>query len=175
MPGPFKRLLGLWVEEIDALPPEQTNQIVFETPLGNLSGSFDCNLLFEIIRLEDAEVMASYGQDFYAGIPALTRKQNGKGNAWHIASSPNAAFINGLLEHLCAEVGIQAVLPDVPEGVEVTCRSKDNKNFYFILNHNPNPVNLELGTKKLYNLLEHQELSGSIDLPARGVIVAQER
>ena len=119
--------------------------------------------------------MASYGQDFYAGTPALTRKQTGKGSAWHIASSPNTAFINGLLEHLCAEVGIQAVLPDVPEGVEVTCRTNDNKKFYFILNHNPNQVNLELGTKKLYNLLEQQELSGSIALPARGVIVAEEK
>ena len=175
MPGPFKTLLGLWVKEIDALPPEQTNQIVLNTPLGNLNGSFDCNLLFEIIRLEDAEIMATYGQDFYAGTPALTRKQTGKGSAWHVASSPNAAFINGLLEHLCAEIGIQAVLPDLPDGVEVTCRSKAGQNFYFILNHNPIPVTLELGTKKLFNLLEHQDLTGSIELPARGVIVAQEK
>ena len=175
MPGPFKTLLGLWVEEIDALPPEQTNQIVLNTPLGNLNGSFDCNLLFEIIRLEDAEIMATYGQDFYAGTPALTRKQTGKGSAWHVASSPNAAFINGLLEHLCAEIGIQAVLPDLPDGVEVTCRSKAGQNFYFILNHNPIPVTFELGTKKLFNLLEHQDLTGSIELLARGVIVAQEK
>ncbi|HWG84782.1 MAG TPA: beta-galactosidase, partial [Deinococcales bacterium] len=36
-PGPLREPLGLWVEELDALPPEQSNRIVLGEPLGGLS------------------------------------------------------------------------------------------------------------------------------------------
>jgi beta-galactosidase len=104
-PGPPRRLLGLWVEEIDALPPERQNRIIMHTALGELDGSYACNLLFSIVRNEAAEVLATYGDDFYAGTPVLTRKPHGSGSAWYLASSAEPAFLKGLVGHLARVAG----------------------------------------------------------------------
>lgn len=60
-PGPLRELAGIWVEEIDALAPEQTNVIQLK---GGRQG--ESNLVSEIIHLETAESVADYTSNFYA-------------------------------------------------------------------------------------------------------------
>jgi beta-galactosidase len=114
-PAELRKVLGLWAEEYDAPKPDQSNEMVVQRPLGDLKGSFKCGLLCAIIHVETAEVVATYGHDFYAGQPALTRNLFGKGTAWYIGSDPEPALIEGLLAHLCGEQGIKPTL-SAPEG-----------------------------------------------------------
>jgi beta-galactosidase len=72
-PGPLSKLLGIWVEEIDALYENQTNSIV----MADGSGSYPCNHLADLLHAEGASVLATYGSDFYQGMPALTKNVAG--------------------------------------------------------------------------------------------------
>lgn len=57
-PGPLRNLLSIWVEEIDALYPDQENQIVITKPDGKLNGNYTCELLCDLIHSEGANVIA---------------------------------------------------------------------------------------------------------------------
>lgn len=51
-PGELRRVLGVWAEEIDALPPEITNRIEMKKPYGELEGIYRCSLLYDLIHSE---------------------------------------------------------------------------------------------------------------------------
>ena len=167
-PGELRQVLGIWVEEYDVLPPDRKNAIVLQKPLGALEGSYECGLLFALVHAETAETLAVYGEDFYAGMPALTRNTFGSGSAWYIASDPEPGFVEGLMAHICAEQGVSPVLSP-PAGVEVAQRVKEGKVFTFVLNHNEAPAAVDLGEVAGHDLLSGKELAGRMELPARGV------
>ncbi|WP_196233371.1 beta-galactosidase trimerization domain-containing protein, partial [Paenibacillus polymyxa] len=134
-PGKLRKLLGIWVEEIDALLPESHNRIIMKEKVGALQGEYQCGMLCDLLHSEGAEVLAEYGDDFYQGMPVLTRNRLGQGEAWYVASDPEESFLDGLLDYICEEKGIASLLR-APAGVEATVRSKDGKSYLFILNHN---------------------------------------
>ncbi|WP_121613715.1 beta-galactosidase [Mesobacillus foraminis] len=170
-PGELRDLLGIWVEEIDALPPEVKNQIVMKNDGGSLSGSYDCSLLFDIIHSEGAEVLAEYGSDFYAGTPVITCNSYGKGKAYYVGTCPDKAFLTDFVKTVCEEKQVKPLL-EVPKGVEVTERRKDGNSFFFILNHNADAVELENieGT----DLLTGKEMNGNTSLEAYGVMIVKQ-
>ncbi len=169
-PGELRKLLGIWVEEIDALLPSMRNSIVMKETIGELSGSYECGMLCDLLHTEGADVLAEYGTDFYKGMPVLTRHAFGQGEAWYIASDGEEAFIAGLLQHLCQQQSIQPVL-DTPAGVEAGRRVKDGQAFLFLLNHNAEAATVELGSLQTSNMLEDQPVGSSIEVPGNGTII----
>jgi beta-galactosidase len=167
-PGELRKLLGIWVEEYDALKPDQTNQMVLKQALGGAAGPYECGMLCALMHTETAETLAVYGQDFYADRPALTRNRFGKGQAWYIGSDPESALVDALLAHICAEQGVAPVLTAPPK-VEVHQRTKDGQAFTFVLNHNDEAVQVDLGTIAGTDLLSGKAMEGKATLPARGV------
>jgi beta-galactosidase len=167
-PGELREVLGIWSEEIDALFPDQSNQVVIKAQNGALSGTYSCGLLCDLIHAEGAEVIAEYGQDFYKGMPAVTKNQFGAGQAWYVATSPEPALLQDLLANICSEKGIRSVL-DTPAGVEVSQRSKDGKNFLFLLNHNAEEAVVDIAVENVEDLLTGEKLSGTIKIGAKGV------
>ncbi|MCP1183503.1 beta-galactosidase [Paenibacillus sp. 1781tsa1] len=167
-PGELRKLLGIWVEEIDALLPEQKNRIVLKEAYGDLEGEYDCGMLCDLLHSEGAEVIAEYGDDFYKGMPVVTRNTFGQGEAWYVASDPDERFLDGLLGQLAAAKNVDSLL-ETPEGVEVSARTKDGKPYLFVMNHNATTQSYDLGTAKAHDLLTHRELSGNVEIEARGV------
>ncbi len=169
-PGELRKLLGIWVEEIDALLPSMRNSIVMKETIGELSGSYECGMLCDLLHTEGADVLAEYGTDFYKGMPVLTRHAFGQGEAWYIASDGEESFIAGLLQHLCQQQSIQPVL-DTPAGVEAGRRVKDGQAFLFLLNHNAEAATVDLGSLQTSNMLEDQPVGSSIEVPGNGTII----
>ncbi|MCF7755266.1 beta-galactosidase [Paenibacillus xylanexedens] len=167
-PGELRKLLGIWVEEIDALLPEQKNRIVLKETYGDLEGEYGCGMLCDLLHSEGAEVIAEYGDDFYKGMPVVTRNTFGQGEAWYVASDPDERFLDGLLGQLAAAKNVESLL-ETPEGVEVSARTKDGKPYLFVMNHNATTQSYDLGTAKAHDLLTNRELSGSVEIEARGV------
>ncbi|MDO7905896.1 beta-galactosidase [Paenibacillus sp. JX-17] len=171
-PGELRKLLGIWAEEIDALHPEHRNKIVMKDSLGKLNGSYECGMLCDLLHSEGADVIAEYGEDFYQGMPVITRNTFGKGEAWYIGSDPEDSFIDGLLEQITADKGIQPVL-DTPAGVEASARYKDGKQFIFVMNHNAETESYDLKGLEAHDLLTDTRLSGSVDIEGRGVQILE--
>ena len=166
-PAPFRKMLGLRVDEFDPYPPEQFKQIEMEGQV-----NYRCNLWSDVIELEGATTLAYYNEDFYAGKPAATRYKFGQGLSYYLGTQPEAAFMDSLLQQVCVEKGIRVVL-EVPDGVEVVRRSGENESFLFLLNHNNAPVELEID-QNLYDLLTATTCSRPLRLEAYGVAILRE-
>ncbi|NBD26249.1 beta-galactosidase [Paenibacillus glycinis] len=172
-PGELRQLLGIWAEEIDALLPGRTNAIVMKDAYGELQGSYGCSLLCDLVHAETADVIAEYGDDFYRGMPAVTRNRFGRGEAWYIASCPEPAFLEGFLNELCRGEGI-APLPGKAPGVEVTRRELDGKSFLFVLNHNDQEAVIRLGEAAGTDLITGAAVSGTVELAGRDVLIVEQ-
>ncbi|MGG4188854.1 beta-galactosidase trimerization domain-containing protein, partial [Paenibacillus peoriae] len=171
-PGKLRKLLGIWVEEIDALLPESNNRIIMKEKVGALQGEYQCGMLCDLLHSEGAEVLAEYGDDFYQGMPVLTRNRLGQGEAWYVASDPEESFLDGLLDYICEEKGIASLLR-APAGVEATVRSKDGKSYLFILNHNAQVQHVHLGDQKGNELISGEFLEGNISIEGYGFQVLE--
>ncbi|SEK19755.1 beta-galactosidase [Paenibacillus sp. OK003] len=167
-PGELRKLLGIWVEEIDALLPEQKNRMVMKEAYGDLKGDYGCGMLCDLLHSEGADIIAEYGDDFYKGMPVVTRNTFGQGEAWYVASDPEDRFLDGLLGQLAAAKHIASLL-DTPEGVEVTSRTKDGQQYLFVMNHNATAQSYDLGKAEAHDLLTDRSLSGTIEIEGRGV------
>ncbi|GIN72594.1 beta-galactosidase [Bacillus sp. J14TS2] len=169
-PGKLRKLLGIWSEEIDALHPDIYNRIVMKDKTNHLNGEYTCNILFDLIHSEGAEVIAEYGNDFYKGMPAVTRNQFGSGEAWYIASSPDSEFLKGLIADLCADKEIKPLLTS-ESGVEVSKRVKEGRDYLFVMNHNDKTSQFELGNEQKRDLLTGETVNGIVSIEAHAVMI----
>lgn len=168
-PGWFRKLLGIWVEEIDALFPDMKNGIVLQSPLGELSGEYECDFICDVIQLEGAKPLAYYTQDFYKGMPCIVENSFGKGKAVYIGTRPEQRFIESLIKFYAKDVGIKPIL-NVPDGVEVIKRIKNDKEFIFVLNFNEHDVEIELDCDYV-DLISKKKLNGKVQIPYRDVLI----
>lgn len=129
-PGKLRDILGIWVEEIDDLPEGQVNHFTYE------GVRHDANVLCDLLHSEGAEVLATYEEDFYAGMPVLTCNHFGKGKAYYAATQFDDGFYTVLMDRICKEQGV-APAAVTPEGVEAVVRSGENGRFLFLLNFAP--------------------------------------
>ncbi|WP_339316666.1 beta-galactosidase [Paenibacillus sp. FSL R10-2734] len=173
-PGHLRKLLGIWIEEIDALFPDQSNSMVMvgqHSDLG-IEGTFQCGHLCDLLHTEGADIEAVYGREFYAGKPVLTRNKFGKGEAWYIASDPEASFLSMFLKRITERKKINAIL-ETPAGVEVTVREKEGQRYMFVLNHNDKPVSVHIGEEAQLDLLGARRIHGNTEIPEHGVLILQ--
>lgn len=127
-PGPLREMAGVWVEEIDALAPEQKNKAKFAD-----GSTAECGLLCDLMHLEGAKALASYEEDFYAGMPAASKNTYGKGTTYYIATQFEEEGIAKILDQAVQEAGVSSVIPE-ETGLEVVTRVSDTTRFYFVMN-----------------------------------------
>ena len=128
-PGPLRKMAGIWAEEIDALAPTQANEVVFAD-----GTKCACRVVCDLMHLEGAQALAQYGSDFYAGMPAVTRNAFGSGAAYYIGTALEQAGLDKVLAQAADEAGVTAVVPETPNGLEITRRRADDGDLYFVIN-----------------------------------------
>lgn len=171
-PGKLKDMLGIWVEETDALRPYEKNTIKLQTEGLVSKKRYDCGFLCDIIHPEGgAQVLASYGEDFYKGTPCVTVHNYGEGKAYYIGTLPEQAFLEELMAHICKDCGLEAIYP-TQAGVELTRRVSPKADVIFVINHNADTAWVNFGGEKLVNLMDGSSLTGKVMLAAGDVIVA---
>lgn len=175
-PGPLRKLLGVWAEEIDYLYDDESNTIdsVDGNSLG-LAGKFNASKVCDVVHAEGAETVAIYGRDFYAGSPAITRNSFGKGEAWYIAADGDERFLDDFHGRLAKRLALpHPPVAALPDGVSANVREgKNGEQFLFILNFASEPRNVALtGGNAWCNLLDSDsKCSDEIHLPPFGVAV----
>ena len=162
-PGPLKETLGIWCEEIDALYPDERNALTYQ------GKRYEVRDLCEIVHLRGAESLGSYEEDFYAGMPAVTVNHYGAGKAYFIAARTEQAFLDDFYRAIEAESALTPVLDcELPEGCSATRRTDGETDTIFVMNFSPIGRMLDIGEGGT-DLETGKELSGIIELPARGV------
>ena len=164
-PGPLKKLLGIWVEETDVLPPDQKNAFIYE------GIRYEAAQLFDILgsREPETEALAFYESDFYEGTPVITRHPYGAGAAYYVGTRSTEDFYAAFISERIRETGIRRLLPP-KDGVEVSCRENENLAYLFILNHNATAVTLQ-DIPEGVDLLTRQKIADSLTLPPKGVCI----
>ena len=171
MPGPLRPLAGVWAEEIDALYPGQSNKIVMRP--GNaldLEGEFACGFLCELAHAEGAQALADYGEDFYAGMPAVTENRLGKGRVIYLAARAEQKFLDLLYERLLRDAGVAPIV-DAPAGVVVKEREKDGKKYTFLLNFAGQDV--RMAVPEGLDLVSGARVRGEMALKNRQVMIVE--
>ena len=147
-PADYRKLLGIWVEESDALPPILENEV--KDSFASYSDSTDdsearnffeyngvrhsCSILCDLLHTEGAETLSEYEKDFYAGMPVVTKNSYGSGTAYYVGTRSDDAFYDEFLDSVCGECSVTPISA-APVGVEVTLRENEKGSYLFYLNH----------------------------------------
>ncbi len=94
---------------------------------------------------ENAEVLATYADSYYAGTPALIRNRVGKGEACYFGG----AFALDTAELFVQKLGIgepYAEVMEIPAGCELAVREKKGTKYLFVLNYGKDPAEIVLKT-----------------------------
>ena len=146
-PGRLKDILGIWVEEEDALPHGAENGFVYR------GEHYPARLLCDLLHPESdtVSVLSRYETDFYAGMPVLTVNSFGKGKAYYVAVRSDENFYRAFMKDLCKEAGAEAAA-EPQEGLEAVVRVNDRGRYLFLLNHSDRTLEVpapEAGTELL--------------------------
>ncbi|MCC2031623.1 beta-galactosidase [Microbacterium allomyrinae] len=112
-------------------------------------------LVAERVHAAGASVVAVFEDGLAAGSPALTRHRHGAGEAWYVATQPEAAGLDAVVEAVVAASGVRPVVAGLPAGVEAARRG----DLVTLINHGDERVEVAIdGTDA--------ETGGAVDLVA---------
>ena len=167
-PGPLKEMAGVWVEEIDALAPEQHNIVTFKD--GSRS---KCKIVYDLMHLEGAESLGEYTEDFYAGMPAVTRHSYGKGKLYYIGTCMEEDGIAKILSMAVEDAGAEPVA-GAGNGLEIVKRNREGKSFYFVMNFRDEELEIPEEFAGKTDLLSGNAVGKGEKLPKFGVKIVVE-
>ncbi len=138
LPGGFTtRLgpaLGVSVLDFSGVLPEDS------VTVGWGDGSIAADVLAEVVRVEDAEVLATFESGPEPGGAALTRHTFGTGEAYYLATMTDDEGRLALARHLTERAGVAPVVAGLPPRVEASARG----DVVTVINHNPEPVEVTI-------------------------------
>lgn len=165
--GGLRKLAGVWAEEIDALYADSKQKIVASP--GNeigLAGEHAAQDYCERVHLEGATAVATYGADFYAGMPALTVNRVGRGRVYYLAARPAGdTFLDAFTRGLAGQLKLSRCLDvALPEGVTVQKRSGGGRTFLFLHNFRREEQAVDLGPARFREAGDGRVFTGVVKL-----------
>lgn len=138
-------VFGIRSTEIDALYDGEENRgIPVKGASLKLSREYRCHNLCDLVKTAGAEVLMEYGEDFYAGMPALTVHSYGLGKAFYICADFEEEFYDEFYKNILEQQGVKPLLSEIPEGVAVTARENEESRYLFIQNFNQKAVSVTI-------------------------------
>ena len=167
-PGELKDLLGIWVEENDALPEGEQNAFTYQ------GRDYCAKIICDLLHLEGAESLAVYEKDFYQGMPVLTRNKYGEGQAYYIGSRSTPDFYSYFMGNILREAGVMPLL-STPEGVEAAARDNGKGRTLFLLNHNADRSKVVLENDCTDAVSgKYYKAGGTLEIEAGGVLILKQ-
>jgi beta-galactosidase len=173
-PGPLRRLLGIWAEELDMTPPGKAANalIVDKGAFAGAKARYRCDRVFDLIHAETARVIARYGANWYKGRPCLTVNKFGQGLAYYIATDAEDKFLAYFYRALAAAQGIQPLVKPTA-GLEVLEREGAGRRLIFFLNHGAKLIQVNLGKIRGKDLLSGKTARGTVKLEPCGIRIIE--
>lgn len=173
-PGELSETLGLWVEETDAMFPDEQNSILVNVNSLPLQEKYTSGFLCDVIRPTTAKTLAVYGDDFYKGVPCVTVNEVGAGKAYYLGCEPDDAFLSDFVGCICEEQGL-APLFETGGEIELSTRTGKDGDVTFVINHGVENGWVNLETQQYQNLLTDELLSGKCEIRGRDVMVIRKQ
>jgi len=171
-PGKFREMAGIWVEEIDGLLPDMTNSIQ-----GFGHKSYTCNCLCDLIHSEGAQVLATFGTDFYQAYPAVTVNNYGDGKVYYIGTIPEEQFIYAFYDYIqekrdhdYQEGLVFKLAAEARTKVEISVRHTEDKLLYFLLNHSREDQQVML-QEEMVNLIDNKTYKRVVTIKSKDALI----
>lgn len=162
-PGAFRDLLGIRVEEFFPLA---------ENEIRHLDDGTVAEIWTEYLTVaDDVDVLARHTEGHLGGVPAVTKRPVGSGDAWYLATVPDAAGWEKIADTVCTAAEID-VRRDLGGDVEVVRRSSGDRSWLFVLNHGVDKITVPaFGTE----LITGESVDGQVIVHAGGSAVIAEQ
>jgi len=120
----------------------------------------------ERVAVDAADVLAHFRGVDVDGLPAITRRSVGKGEAWYLAAELDADGRDDLVAEVERRIGLAPDLPAAPAGIEAVRRG----DHLFLLNHSDRTRTVDGVTGT--DLLTGAGITGGVEVaPRSGVVV----
>lgn len=168
-PAKWRDILGIWIEESDALAPGRENYFIYH------GKKYSCRILCDLMHLEGAEQLAEYQKEFYQGMPVVTKNKYRKGTAYYVGTRSDEEFYDELIKNICMKAGIKPLL-EASEYIEASERSNQNGTFLFLLNHSDQQQKCEV-PYKASNMFTDEEYAQkqTIELQPKDVMILRKK
>lgn len=154
LPGVLTGLAGVTVEEYGKqnAPEERPLWVYFA------ADQAQSRHWYEILQpMENAEVLASWRGRHLEGLPAVTIRRVGDGWVIYVGTYLTEDVLSVLLPEIERLRSIPKIWPFAPEGVEVVKRQDDEKEIWFFINHNEQPVTIDKLPDGSFDLINDEE------------------
>ena len=165
-------VLGLRAEEIDAIYPEESNRLIFAD-----SQNAEPALLHELCEIPrdvTASVIGTYGEDFYQGLPCLTKNAYGKGTAWYLAAKPDQAGTDAVMAKVMESLELPSAMDILEPGTEPGVVATRRGDYVFLQNYSGKEQTVTL-RGVYYDSIRQQEVSAVTTLPVNGIMILTEK
>ncbi len=168
-PGPLEDLLGGRVDQFYAIDQN--------LPVQGALGTGTANHWAEQVRAKSPETrpLASYGASngWLDGNPAVLTRKTGKGSITYVGAWLDDAMLARLTAQLLAEAGVQPLVTDVPQGVEVCMRSGEGRSVLVLINHDTTAQTVKLPQAMKDLIGQGGSSIREVTLPKYGVAVLE--
>ena len=165
LPGPLADAAGTTVAEYD---PIGNDIHAIRTKSGK---TYSCSQWCDILEPAGAETIAWYEDDFFAGKAAATVHELGKGKVYYLGTIAEESFYLDLFRDAVQEAGVNR-LPDLPEGVQISVRSKGTARYMFIMNLTQKRQTVSLGSE-FTSLLLRETVGPELVMDPYGVEIVE--
>ncbi|MGC9346642.1 MAG: beta-galactosidase [Anaerolineae bacterium] len=164
----LRPLLGVDVTEFATLGEGESVAFTWQ------QRSYEGYLFCDLPTLAGAEVWGTYSERWFAGTPAVTRRDRGDGSVVYVCTFASADFYHDLFELLTHELSVPLILRTaLPDAVEITERRDQQGNrLVFLLNSTGTAQRFHL-PEPMYDLYHEEALEGPITLAPWGIKVLE--
>ncbi len=170
--GGLRELFGIWNEETDALFDKDFASITYNDNSLGLTGEIRAREICELLHLEGATTLATYSSEFYAGLPAITVNNYGKGKAYYIGARIDRDALYELYSRITSDCGVAQLLEDIPNGVSVKSRTDGENEYLFVMNFTDEKQKVNLGGSYT-DILTGTAYDGIAELDVYGIIIVK--
>lgn len=111
---------------------------------------------------ENAQVLATYDDSYYKGVPALICNRFGKGKAYYFGGAFAVDTANLFLKKLNLAESYRDML-ELPKECELAIRAKAGEQYFFVLNYAREAKQIKLNTE-MQDILEEANVDGEMML-----------
>ncbi|HEU4324240.1 MAG TPA: beta-galactosidase [Roseiflexaceae bacterium] len=165
-PAPWRRMLGLRVEEFAPFPASGFGAVTTTDGMG-----FGCRIWVDLLHLTGAEPLALFADGFYAGRAAVTHHRYGLGHSYYVGTCLDVPGMAWLTEQIAGNAGLRPP-PTLPPGIEQVRRDDGQRAWRFLLNHGDTAAIVTLHPGE-HDLLGTAAEDGALILPPLGVAILE--
>ncbi|MER9678957.1 beta-galactosidase [Mesorhizobium sp. M0184] len=152
--------------------PAESSRRIRRFTIGN--HEFDAGYFYENLAVEpEVEIVGIWSNRYAAGTPAITSRAVGKGRVLYVGTYLTPELTAQLATRTFVDANVEPLVPDLPDGVEVTMRENDERRLLFVQNIKDTPVAVT-GVPFGSNLLDGEApVSGVLTLDGYGCAVLE--